>query len=306
MNGFSSSRSSTGIRAALSYCVQQVRRYDYHHYLCLLQLPPSMRKAGFALRAFNVETAKAMDAKSDPKLGLMRLLWWQEAVDKVFAKKVIEHPVAQALSSITDDLKMSKTWLKRSVEARIADAKREEHDIPKAIEDLEKYAEDTVSTLLYSTLEAGGFRSAAADHAASHIGKASGLLLLLRSLPHHASSGRDIPYIPIDLAAKHGLLLQEAGKVRVDVRPSKELDEAVYEMASVASIHLSKARQLAATVPREAIPALLPALPAEISLNSLRQRHFNVFDPELSRGILGISPLWFQLKLKWYALRGKY
>ena len=146
-----------------------------------------MQKAAFALRAFNVETARAMDVASDPKIGLMRLFWWQEAIDNIFANKLIEHPTAQALASVISEHKISKSWLKRSVEARINDARREVTDIPEIVKELEQYAEDTVSTLLYTTLQAGGIRSTAADHAASHIGKASGLLLLLKSLPYHAS-----------------------------------------------------------------------------------------------------------------------
>ncbi|MCH93497.1 NADH dehydrogenase complex I assembly factor 6, partial [Trifolium medium] len=177
---------SSNLRSALSYCVKQVRSYDYHHYLCLLELPPSMRKAAFTLRALNVETAKAMDVASDPRIGLMRLVWWQEAIDKLFANKLIEHPTALALSHVIAETKISKTWLKRSVEARINDARREATDIPETMEELEKYAEDTVSTMLYLTLQSGGIMSTAADHAASHIGKASGILLLLKSLPYHA------------------------------------------------------------------------------------------------------------------------
>jgi NADH dehydrogenase [ubiquinone] 1 alpha subcomplex assembly factor 6 len=111
---------SGGLQA---YCVRQVRSYDYHHYLCLLHLPPAMRKAAFTIRAFNVETAKAMDVASDPKTGLMRILWWKDVIDKVFAKKLVEHPVAQALSSVAFEQKIiSKHWLKRSVNARINDA----------------------------------------------------------------------------------------------------------------------------------------------------------------------------------------
>lgn len=108
----SSASTSSRARAALSYCVQQVRNYDYHHYLCLLELPPNMRKAAFALRAFNVETARAMDVASNPSIGLMRLVWWQEAIDKIFSNKLIEHPVAQALSSVISEHKVSKSWLK--------------------------------------------------------------------------------------------------------------------------------------------------------------------------------------------------
>ncbi|CAL1409552.1 unnamed protein product [Linum trigynum] len=298
---------STTLRSAFSFCVQQVRTYDYHHYLCLLELPPDMRKAAFALRAFNVETSKAMDVASDPRIGLMRLLWWQEAIDKIYSSKSIEQPVAQALASVISDHKISKGWLKRSVEARINDARRDPNDIPNSISELEKYAEDTVSTLLYTTLQSGGIRSTAADHAASHIGKASGLLLLLRSLPYHASKSRQGSYIPIEVALKHGLLVKEGGRSYVQLESREgSLSDAVFEMASVANAHLEKARQLAGTVPVEACPVLLPSVPAQVLLDTLRKVEFNVFDPRLLRGILGVPPLWYQMKVKWHSWRRKY
>ncbi|KAK4382560.1 NADH dehydrogenase (ubiquinone) complex I, assembly factor 6 [Sesamum angolense] len=177
----SGASTSTGVRTAFSYCVQQVRSYDYHHYLCLLELPPNMRKSAFALRAFNVETARAMDIASDPRIGLMRLLWWQEAIDKIFSKK-------------------------------IKDAKREVSDIPETVEELERYAEDTMSTILYSTLQAGGI-----------------------------SRNRHFPYIPVEVAEKHGLLVKDQGgqpEIRIDSREG--LCNAVFEMASVANSHLEK------------------------------------------------------------------
>lgn len=300
------SSASSGLRAAFSYCVQQVRNYDYHHYLCLLELPPHMRRAAFALRAFNVETARAMDVASDPKIGLMRLLWWQDAIDKIFAKKIIEHPTAQALASVISEHKVSKSWLKRSVEARINDAQREANDIPQTVSELEKYAEDTVSTILYMTLQAGGIKSTTADHAASHIGKASGVLLLLKSLPYHTSRNHQFSYIPADLAEKHGLLVREGGQTEIRMDSREGLCDAVFEIATLANAHLQKARELAGTVPTEARPVLLPAVPAQVLLDSLRRVHFDVFDPRLSRGTLGSPPLLFQMKLKWHSWRGKY
>ncbi|OIW10822.1 hypothetical protein TanjilG_27768 [Lupinus angustifolius] len=303
MNGASSSSS---LKAAFSYCAQQVRRYDYHHYLCLLELPPSMRKAAFALRALNVETARAMDVASDPRIGLMRLVWWQEAIDKIFANTLIEHPTAQALSSVIGENKISKTWLKRSVEARINDARREDNDMPETMGELEKYAEDTVSTLLYLTLQSGGIMSTTADHAASHIGKANGILLLLKSLPYHASHGRHFSYIPTAVASKHGLIVKQGGGEGSRVDSREGLCNAVFEMASVANAHLEKARKLAKSVPPEALPVLLPAVPAQVLLDSLSRVNFDVFDPRLTRGVLGIPPLWYQLKLKWTSWRRKY
>lgn len=297
---------SSSLKSALSYCVQQVRSYDYHNYLCLLELPPEMRRAAFALRAFNVETAKAMDVASDPRIGLMRLVWWRDTIDKIYANQLIEHPIAQSLSSIVSEIKISKAWLKRSIEARITDAQREPNEIPKNIEELEKYSEDTQSTILYTTLQSGGINSTAADHAASHIGKAGGLALLLRSLPYHASRERLYAYIPSEIASKHGLLIEDGGQTGITMDSREGLCNAVFEMASVANSHLQKARELAKTLPAEAIPVLLPAVPTQVLLDSLRRVNFDVFDPRLQRGVLGIPPLWFQLKLKWHSLRGNY
>ncbi|KAK3041064.1 hypothetical protein RJ639_026861 [Escallonia herrerae] len=147
--------------------------------------------------------------------------------------------------------------------ARINDANREVDEIPGTVEGLEQYAENTASTMLYSTLQAGGIRSTAADHAASHIGKASGLLLLLKSIPYHASRNHRFSYIPAKVAAKHGLLVKQGGQSQIRMDSREGLSDAVFDMASVANTHLQKARELAGTVPVEARPVLLPALPAQ-------------------------------------------
>ncbi|GMP70425.1 hypothetical protein CsSME_00029282 [Camellia sinensis var. sinensis] len=142
------------------------------------------------------------------------------------------------------------------------DAKREVIEIPETIEELEQYAEDTVSTILYMILQAGGIKSTAADHAASHIGKASGLLFLLKSLPYHASRSRQFSYIPAKVATKHGLLVNQGGQMEICGDSRECLCDAVFEMASVANSHLQKAHELAGTVPEEARPVLLPVVPA--------------------------------------------
>ncbi|KAF2313123.1 hypothetical protein GH714_009387 [Hevea brasiliensis] len=269
---------SSSLRAAFSSCVQQVRNYDYHHYLCLLELPPNMRKAAFALRALNVETARAMDVASDPRIGLMRLLWWQETIDKIYSNKLVEHPTAQALSSVISENRITKGWLKRSVEARINDARRGVTDIPETLEELEKYAEDTVSTMLYMTLQAGG------------IGP-------LQLTMQHLMLVRQVAF--------YCYLAKDGGRSEVHVDSREDLCDAVFEMASVANAHLQKARALAGTVPAEARPVLLPAVPAQVLLDSLSRVQFDVFDPRLERGVLGIPPLWYQLKLK-SSWRGEY
>jgi phytoene/squalene synthetase len=68
------------------------------------------------------------------------------------------------------------------------------------IKDMEKYAENTASCLLYLQLESLKIRDVTADHIVSHIGKAIGIATLLRALPFHTSQKRLI--LPAEVTAK--------------------------------------------------------------------------------------------------------
>ncbi|KAG0627829.1 hypothetical protein M758_2G231000 [Ceratodon purpureus] len=195
--------SSTKLRNAFSYCVKQVRSNDYENYLCALHLPAGPRAAAFALRAFNIETAQAGDMK-ETNLAMMRLAWWRDAVDGLYKKKTLEHPVVQALGAVISENRLSKHWFTRLLEARMMDL---DSTSPLSIAEVERYAEDTASSLLYLTLEASGVRNTSADHAASHIGKTAGMGLLLRASPYHGARRRS--YIPLETAAKYGLAQEE-------------------------------------------------------------------------------------------------
>lgn len=48
------------------------------------------------------------------------------------------------------------------------------------LEDIEKYTENTVSNVYYLLLEGSGVKNIHADHAASHLGKAQGIVQQLR------------------------------------------------------------------------------------------------------------------------------
>jgi NADH dehydrogenase [ubiquinone] 1 alpha subcomplex assembly factor 6 len=257
-----------------------------------------VRTAAFTLRAFNVETSRILESARELNLALMRLQWWRDALTGIYQGKTLEHPVITALSTIVKAHKLSKHWFTRLLDARQSDLESE--GSPKTILDVERYAENTASALLYLTLEAAGVRSTPADHAASHVGKAEGISLLLKSSYHHSSYRRS--YIPIEVTAKHGVSQEDIYR-RMN---SQSLADAVYDVASVADAHLKQAHALASTVPQAAIPVLLPAVPTRVLLESLKKVHFNVFDPKLNRGICGVSPLWIQLLLKWHMLRRTY
>ncbi|CAL5405213.1 unnamed protein product [Camellia sinensis] len=259
---YQSADGSHGVEYSTGGEETQIRNYGYHHYLStFLNFPRTCGRLRLLSALSMLKQQEPWILLPIPKSALCALLWWREAIDKIFANKLIEHRTVQALSS---------------------DAKREVIEIPQTIEKLERYAEDTVSTILYMTLQAGGIKSTTADHAASHIGKASGLLLLLKSLPYRASRSCQFSYIPAKVAAKHGLLVNQGGQMEIFMDSRERLCDPVFEMASVANSHLQKARELAGTVPEEARPVLLSTVPAQVLLDSLRRAHFDMFDPRLA------------------------
>jgi len=73
------------------------------------------------------------------------------------------------------------------------------------MQELEEYAENTATSLIYLQLEAMGFRDIAIDHVASHVGRAVGIVTILRGVPFLAKERRF--YLPADLSAKVSITL---------------------------------------------------------------------------------------------------
>ena len=79
-------------------CEALVRKVDTDRYLAALFAPASLRFHLFALYAFNYEVAKTADAVSQPVLGQIRLQWWRDSIEEIYAGKVREHEVVKALA----------------------------------------------------------------------------------------------------------------------------------------------------------------------------------------------------------------
>jgi NADH dehydrogenase [ubiquinone] 1 alpha subcomplex assembly factor 6 len=142
-----------------------------------------------------------------------------------------------------------------------------------------------------------GVGSREADHAASHLGKAVGIALLLRGTPFQASRRRS--YLPLELCAQHGVSQEDVYRGNV----SEGLRDVTLGVASAAMAHLQEARRLLPRLPRPAPPVLQQGTLAGLYLGALEKAGFNVFDPSLAAGG-GATPLRRMLALKWNALRG--
>ena len=130
----------------LSYCAKIVRDHDYDRYLCTLLAPIEMREAWFTLFAFNHEVAVIAEMVSEELIGVMRLAFWREALDKIYsAQAAPAHPVAEALARAIHAYRLPRAPFDSIIEARGLDLQQEQFATFAA---LENYCRDTSGTLL--------------------------------------------------------------------------------------------------------------------------------------------------------------
>nr|XP_048276098.1 NADH dehydrogenase (ubiquinone) complex I, assembly factor 6 isoform X4 [Myodes glareolus] len=147
----------------------------------------------------------------------------------------------------------------------------------RSIQELENYAENTQSSLLYLTLEVLGVKDLHADHAASHIGKAQGIVTCLRATPYHGS--RRKVFLPMDVCVQHGVSQEDFLRRNHD----KNVRDVIYDIASQAHLHLKHARSFHRSVPAEAFPAFLQTVTLEDYLKKIQRVDFDIFHPSLQQ-----------------------
>ncbi|XP_068585992.1 NADH dehydrogenase (ubiquinone) complex I, assembly factor 6 isoform X3 [Cebidichthys violaceus] len=279
-----------GARAASSatsdsqtYCMELVRSRDYDGYVSSLLLPEEARRSSLALRAFNVELAQAgeglgfpedhrFDANAVLEGGRRRNLQ-RRASEPAGQRRAVEgkYQPADGRRAVRKHY-LTKRWLLRIITEREKDLDDRAY---RNLQELETYSENTQSSLIYLLLECLGLKNVHADHAASHIGKAQGIVTCLRATPYHGS--RRKVYLPMDVCMLHGASQEDF------IRGSREQNvrDVVYDIASQAHVHLQHARSFSNNVPKAANLAFLQTVVLEDYLQRVRRADFDIFHPSL-------------------------
>ncbi|XP_019558491.2 NADH dehydrogenase (ubiquinone) complex I, assembly factor 6 homolog [Aedes albopictus] len=279
---------------AQNYCMNLVRQYDKENFLCTLLLKNPERRSALAIRAFNVEIARITGTVSDDKIGQMRLKFWEDTIDKLFKndlKHVPEQPVIQELKEVIDSKKLTKRYFQRLISARLNANLRFV-----TTKQMEEYVENSVCSVLYLLLEAHGVRNVHADHAASHLGKAQGIVNLLRSIPYQER--RNVVPVPQEVLMQHGVNQERVLRNR---KEDKGVEEVIFQLAGLAHQHLEKARKLAGSMPKQAKPVLLPGVATGRYLERLRRANFHLTDSRLLQ-----KDAMLPLVIYWNHFRGKF
>lgn len=272
--------------------VAALRRHDRDRYQSCLFAPAAVREHLFALYAFNYEIAKTAEVVSEPMLGQIRLQWWRDSIDGIYAGTPRAHEVVEPLARAVAATGLSREGLEALVTAREFDL---EGDPPQDLAALEDYAAGTSSRLILLALQVLAVESPAAEQAARDLGLAWAYLGLLRAMPFHARQKR--LFLPADLCREAGLGLGDF----FELRRSEALVQVSRQLSELADRHLRKARENAKLVPRKALSALLLAPLAERTLKRLEKAGYDPFHPSLQSEAPG--QVW---RLAWAAWRGRY
>ncbi|KAI6030555.1 isoprenoid synthase domain-containing protein [Pisolithus orientalis] len=270
-------RSSAGISEAADYCKDLVRKHDYEAFLTSQLYSQVYRPGYYALRAFYIELATVKEAVSQTTLGQGRFVFWRNAVKDIFKNAPPRHPIAIALHQVTQNSHLAQYHFQRMIYAREEELFSPTH---LTVESMTAHAESTSSTFFYLILSMLRQESAIFSHAASHLGIAQSFATFLRAFPFHASKG--VMVIPAEITAKHGVKQQEVFSKHAT---SKELEDAVFELSTIANDNMMTAREMfketGGKVPQAVMPLFSAAIPTVSILTRLESVNFDVFHPSL-------------------------
>lgn len=237
-----------------TYCADEVRKGDPQRFHSALFARGSERASLMALYAFNLELIRAVTITREVMLGAIRLQWWREVMEELFAGHGREHPVVHALRDTIWHKELPRAPFDAMIDARMSELDDAGFATRDEFAHYGQEAEGSLFALAARTLSperAGDF-----DAGASLAGEAYAGVATLRSVAAQASRKRVL--IPQDI-------LREAGTDTSAVLAARSGDAtrgAVARVVADAGLALDRAcRAIATQHVGKALPAFLPLAP---------------------------------------------
>jgi len=244
-----------------------LRQHDPDRFRFALFAAPEQREALFTLYAFNHEIAKTRESVSESMIGAIRLQWWRESIEGIYAGTPRQHEVVLPLAACVAAHDLPREAFDTLIDAR----ERDLEDRPMAdLEDAERYLRATTEPLMRLSArildpEGKADRDGLADIAAGHafIGK-------LRATAHLEAQRR--PFFPRALLEKHGGSPRAFSELKADDGARAAVREVAEHAEGLARRGLSKtgnAKRLA--------PLLLPARQTRSRAKLLKRAGYDPF-----------------------------
>lgn len=250
------------------YCADLVRKYDSDRYLLAMLASGPSRAGLLAVYAFNVEIVKIRESVSETMLGAIRLQWWRDAIDALYAGRGHDHAVIRPLGDAIERHGLSQALFHRLIDGRSADL---DNAPPATLDSLVAYADATSTPLIQLALEVMG-QGKDMTPQASDTGIAWALTGIVRAIPFHLREGWH--YLPLDICARHGFAAKDLPAAVAQQR----LSRVVREISDHAGQRIVAARKARDGVTRAMLPALLPVAFAACYQRRLEKAAFNPYD----------------------------
>ncbi len=274
--------------------INKVKKQSYYAYVVGRTYPSNLKISYFAYHAFYLEILKSRFISRESSVIKTRLNFWEERLTEL-AKHIHKEKKSENLGkeisfAYSDPLEVCLLHALRNSNIKIETLFRiidfQFFDLERkaqlnTIEDLEIYAENTKSLLLYLNLNLLNINDEQAFIVASHVGRALGIIEVLKRMSGYLRL--DVNLMPKSLVDKH------AGSVTFLYDRRGDINERFYdiilEMAAYAKKHLEVARNLVQDKPlkNNAHVAFLEAVEASYWLVELEKLNFNNLDASLQK-----------------------
>ena len=174
------------------YCQTKAAKSGSSFYYSFLFLPPPRRAAIVALYAFCREVDDVVDECSDPAIARVKLNWWREEVDRLFAGTP-QHPVSRALAPVIEAFDLPREHFLEIVDGMEMDL---DYDSYPSFRELSLYCHRVASVVGLMAAEIFGYQNRRTLKYAHHLGMAFQLTNILRDVREDLARGR--LYIPLD------------------------------------------------------------------------------------------------------------
>jgi phytoene synthase len=214
------------LTASLSFSGLQARIHDPDRFLLSLLVEKERQVDLWPLIAFNYEIARTREVVTDTNIGLIRLQWWRDALEKIYAGEgVAPNEIVEGLAAIIKKNDLPMELFNALLYAREFDL---EDVSPASLEGLIHYADFTHTPLVQLILKVLGetedeCRGSAISYA---------LTGLMNGILFHARQRRC--YLPTDLMQEEGIDLS----VLYELKPHASLPGVVEQICNQAGIYL--------------------------------------------------------------------
>jgi 15-cis-phytoene synthase len=273
----------------MSYCLDLVRQHDKDRFLASLFAPETKRPHLLALYAFNAEITRIREMVSEPALGEIRLQWWHDTIDGIYAREPQDHPVAIDLAAAIQEGDLPKHALQNLVKAHRFDFYS---DPMPTLGDLEGYLGDTSAALIQmASLILAGDEALGNAEASGLAGVAQGLTEILRRISVQRAHAQC--FVPEEMLKR-----REATSSRFLAGENVAALGVVFaELRAKAAARLAEARAMAWTIKPGAMPAFLHVSFTDVYLQALTKAGDSVLNSSVN------VPQWRKQWVLWKAAR---